>query len=177
MAKVPAGVVKIESEVFHFQKPENPSGLSDFYKPRAVVLHPTGGPSVTRQEFAQECDVNEIMERFAATGVLPNVGEPFYYDFTSLPPTMQDAMEVMRKAGDAFMTLNAKVRREFDNDAAQWADFASDPDNLDQMRAWGLAPPAPAPEPQPAPPAGVLTPQPSPGPAPSPSPSELPKPS
>ncbi|AKI26921.1 internal scaffolding protein VP3 [Gokushovirinae Fen672_31] len=158
MASDKRGVHRIESEVFHYEKPKE-NGLSDFYKPHIAVGSPAGGPTLTRQEFAEECDVNAIMERYETTGVLPNVvGQPFYYDFTTLPTDMMSAMDVMRNATDAFYTLPAKVRKEFDNDAAAFVDFASDPDNLDQMRSWGLAPQAKPEEP-------LVAPQAAPGPA------------
>jgi hypothetical protein len=83
-------------------------------------------------------------------------GEPVYYDFTEMPDTLLGYMQLMEQADNAFMTLPASVRREFDNDAAAFVDFASDPSNLEQMRDWGLAPPAPTPAPLPGlAPAGV----------------------
>lgn len=163
------GVVKIEHDVFHFP-PARRGELSDFYKPHDEVSHEPGGPSLTRQDFAEECDINAIMERYQHTGVLPAGGEPFYYDFTTLPTTMMESMDVMRQATDAFMTLPAKVRREFDNDPAEFVDFASNPDNVEQMREWGLAEPKkalPVPqEPAPAAPSQLpASPAPAPGPA------------
>jgi len=145
------GLIKLESPVFHFPKVDHENGLRDWYVPHASVDMPPGGPSLTRQDMAQECDINVIMERYEATGYFPSVvgREPIYADFTSVPNNMIDAMAQMHLATDAFMTLPASVRREFGNDPAQFVDFASDPDNLDQMRAWGLAPPAPKPAPVP----------------------------
>lgn len=171
-SRVSKGVVRIESPVFHFPRYAD-NGLSDHYKPHLAVDHGPGGPSLTRQEFAEECDVNTIMERYEHTGVLPAGGEAFYYDFTSLPTSMMESMDVMRNATEAFMTLPAKVRREFENDAASFVDFASDPENLPQMRTWGLAPEAPV-EPPKAAPAVPMTdlvpvkPSASPSPAPAP---------
>jgi len=148
------GVVKISSDVFHFPK-EPDNGLNNFYVPHRNVSQPPGGPSLTRQEYKEECDINEIMARFETTGVLPAGGESFYYDFTTLPETMMDSMLLMGQATEAFMSLPASVRREFDNDAAQFVDFASDPENLPQMRTWGLAPELPK-EPVKPPPMEVM---------------------
>jgi hypothetical protein len=53
-----------------------------------------------------------------------------------------EALDLMTVAQSQFMLLPAKVRREFENDPVQFVEFASDPANLDQMRLWGLAPPA-----------------------------------
>lgn len=107
------------------------------------------GPSMTRQEFADECNINSIMERYDAylSDPMRSIREPRYYDFTEMPDTLMGFMEKMHEAETAFMTLPAVVRREFDNDPVQFCDFAADPTNLDMMREWGLAPPAKAPEP------------------------------
>lgn len=98
----------------------------------------------TRQEFADECDINVLMERYERTGVINhyNAKPPAYLDVTEVPD-LHSALAVMDEAQAAFMTLSAKVRREFDNDPLQFVEFASDPANLEQMREWGLAPPAP----------------------------------
>lgn len=110
----------------------------------------TSGPSLTRQEFADECDVNALMARYEKTGqMIPsrNAGPPQYLDLTDVPD-LHAAMNIMRDAEAAFMRLPAVVRREFENDVTQFVEFAEDPENLDQMREWGLAKPA---EPTPAP--------------------------
>lgn len=106
------------------------------------------GPSLTRQEFADECDINQLMQRYdqVLADPLRSVREPRYYDFTSAPLTLMDAMAVMQRGEEAFMTLPALVRKEFDNNPAMFVDFASDAENLPQMRTWGLAPPEKAPD-------------------------------
>lgn len=104
-----------------------------------------GGPSMTRQEFTAECDINEIMKRYPGGQLPPLVGPegPQYLDLTQSPATLLEAMNTMRDAERAFMTLPAEVRREFDNDPMAFVEFASDSENLEQMREWNLAPPAP----------------------------------
>ncbi|AXH74939.1 MAG: internal scaffolding protein [Microviridae sp.] len=101
-------------------------------------------PSLTRQEFAEDCDINVIMARYENTGVISHTSPraPMYIDLTDVPD-FRAAMDMMIDAEKAFMSLPAKVRKEFDNDARSFVDFAQDPENLDQMRSWGLAPPAP----------------------------------
>ena len=124
---------------------------ADFYKPTFVdVSLSDWPPSLTRQEFAEDCDINVIMMRFEKTGQLPaNVSEPRYLDLTEMPSDLMGTLNLLGEAERAFMTLPASVRRAFDNDATVFVDFASDPNNLEQMRTWGLAPPVEAPaEPQ-----------------------------
>jgi hypothetical protein len=137
----------------------------DFYKtnalPREAHLVMPGGPSMTRQEFAEECDINILMKRYEMAGNTVNNlprdprAEPMYVDFAYGPTDLLSYMELMQNAENAFMTLPAVVRREFENNAVMFVDFASDPDNIDQMRAWGLAPPAPAKPPEQSSPAAA----------------------
>lgn len=106
------------------------------------VPTPVGEVSLTRQEFADECDINTIMARYEKTGgQMPVPGrEPQYLDLTGLPD-FQAAMQMMIDADNAFMSLPAGIRRDFDNDPAKFVEFAEDRKNLDQLREWGLAPP------------------------------------
>lgn len=125
--------------------------LHDFYKTNGLD-HSIGnwGPSLTRQEFADDCDINNIMARYA-NGEIPSfvnqAREPTYVDFTSMPSDLMGALDASRRAAEAFMTLPAEVRREFDNDPIKFVDFASDKENLPQLQTWGLAPKPKAPEP------------------------------
>jgi len=116
----------------------------------------TVGPSLTRQEFAEECDINTIMTRYNAyviggPGNMPPLGPQHFVDWTAAPRTLMEYMDFMQEAEAAFMSLPAVVRKEFDNSPQEFIDFASDPENLPQMQTWGLAekpkeaPVAPAP--------------------------------
>lgn len=112
------------------------------YVPHAAVDLCCTDPSMTRQEFADDADINTIMRRYESTGTVPGTERvPFYGDFTDMPDFMQ-AQAIVIDATDAFMSLPARVRREFDNNPAEFVKFASDPDNVEQMRIWGLAEPA-----------------------------------
>lgn len=127
--------------------------LEDFYVSNgerfATYVDPKE-PSLTRQEFAEECDINMVMKRYEghAIGGPGNLApqEPMYVDFSELPQDLLGYMTFMEEAERSFMSLPANVRREFDNNAHEFVAFASDPASLDQMRKWGLAPPAKAPE-------------------------------
>lgn len=106
------------------------------------------GPSLTRQEYAEECDLNVLMSRYEKTGVFPQpMGPPQYLDLTGMPPDLMSAMAILNDAQAAFMRLPALVRKEFDNDPAMFVEFAQDPANLEQLRKWGLAEPEKVPDP------------------------------
>lgn len=126
-----------------------PTGVVDF-----VVAHGVRGdlevfePSKTRQEFADECDINTLMARYEAGGAITHVNraEPVFADLTQYPD-FRGALDMMREASLMFASLPAKVRREFDNDASAFVDFAQNPENIGKMREWGLAAPEVVPEP------------------------------
>lgn len=137
-----------------FRDPDDPSVVAfhDFRKTNGTLSEEhaffTEGPSLTRQEFMAECDINTIMAQYDAvlSDPMRSVREPQYVDMMSMPDTLMGAMAILNEARDAFFRLPAVVRRDFDNDPAQWADFASDPANVDKMREWGLAPLPKAPD-------------------------------
>lgn len=115
----------------------------------SVVVDFANTVSLTRQEFADECDINTLMAQYDKTGILPssmNNNVPQYLDITDIPD-YREALDMLAEASAAFMALPAQVRREFDNDALKFVEFAQDPENLPQMRTWGLAPPEKVPEP------------------------------
>lgn len=138
--------------------------FNDFHKTNGVEHPPVMpvGASLTRQEFAGECDINTIMSRYEQylSDPMRSVREPRYVDLVDYPQDLMGFMQVMKDGEEAFMRLPATVRREFDNDAIAFVDFASNPENLDQMREWGLAPPK-----KPAPGAPVVPPGAAPAPA------------
>ncbi|UDN67776.1 internal scaffolding protein [robinz microvirus RP_115] len=103
-------------------------------------------PSRTRQEFADECDINVLMRKFEATGIVSHVDSrtPMYLDVSDGVLPLAEALDVVRAADAAFMSLPARVRAEFDNDPVSFVEYAGDPANLERMREWGLAPPLPS---------------------------------
>lgn len=128
-------------------------------------------PSLTRQEFKDECDINVIMAQYDKYGVIShqNQREPMYLDLSDIPD-LALGLKIMNDAQAAFMTLPAVVRKEFDNDALKFVEFAQDEANVEKMREWGLAAPAAAP---PEPQLVRVVPEPSDS-APPPSPSKTP---
>lgn len=122
--------------------------LRSMYIPHARVQQDPGPePSKTRQDMQEECDVNALMARYDKAGVWPNdnAAEPRYLDCSEVPD-FRSAMDFMIEADKAFMSLPATVRREFDNNSADFVDYATDPANVGQMREWGLAPPEKTPD-------------------------------
>lgn len=102
----------------------------------------------TKQSDAEACDINNIMKRYEATGLLPDMihREPQWGDFSDMA-TYQEAMDIVAKAREQFFSLDAHLRKEFNNDPAQFLEFCEDPKNVRRMVELGIATPVEKPEP------------------------------
>lgn len=99
----------------------------------------TVGPTLTKQEFIEECDVNNILKNYAKTGIMNEVKtEGIFGDFTKIP-NYQTALDVVNEANEQFLTLDSKIRvKEFDNNPQKLMDFLADPENRDRAVSLGL---------------------------------------
>jgi len=134
------------------------------YRPHArvtedgeIVNHITGEvsrpPSMTKQEFAKECDINNIIKAFSITGQFNHISAKAASGaFIDLPDKidLQTSLSIIEEANAAFGSLPAHVRDRFHNDPANFLEFSYKLENLPEMRKMGLAPEAP-PEPPKAP--------------------------
>lgn len=92
----------------------------------------------TKQEFKEECDINNIMAQYLINGILPNMNEraPQYLDVTGYD--YQQSMDLIAGAQTLFNELPSGVRLRFENDPAQFLDFCSDEKNRSEMAEMGL---------------------------------------
>lgn len=98
--------------------------------------------SLAVQSEKEECDINTLVKRFGITGQLPQgVRMPTYGDFTEVLD-FRTAHDALIAARQSFMALPADVRKRFSNDPAEFVDFCSNPQNLEECRKMGLAPAA-----------------------------------
>lgn len=94
--------------------------------------------SLTKQSFAAEADINEIVRRFGLNGQLPsNVSVPVHADFRGAPD-FHGAWNLIVQAREGFAQLPAEVRKRFNNDAGALVDFLSDESNRDEAVKLGL---------------------------------------
>lgn len=102
-------------------------------------------PSLTRQEFKDECDLGLILKRFQATpegrAALRNASgyaAAVKFDDVSMVPDFRAARDAVIQANASFMALPPVVRRRFDNDPAAFLDFMQNPSNVSEARSLGL---------------------------------------
>lgn len=117
-------------------------------------------PSMTKQSFIAECDINNIVREFSPAAMaemtLINLQSGRFQDLPDAGD-YQQYLETLRATDASFALLPAKIRARFDNDPAQFLEFFNDPANQEEAIKLGLAqdtrppPPPPLPEPPKAP--------------------------
>lgn len=114
--------------------------------------------SRTKQEFRDEVNINSIMAKARRTGQLVDPGLvnssriAQYGDFSS-SNTFEAAQQSILMVKDVFESLEADVRKAFENDPAKMLAFVQNA-TQEELIDMGLAPkptPVPAPEGEPAP--------------------------
>lgn len=100
------------------------------------------GPTLTKQSFKDECDVNNIMKKFEKTGLLTHTTkyQGKYADFTKVTD-YQSALNTVIEANDAFDSLPSKLRARFANDPAEFLAFVENPNNREEAKKLGLLKP------------------------------------
>lgn len=94
--------------------------------------------TLAQQQFRDECDINNIMERFGLTGELPaNPLSPQFGDFSGVLD-YHSAMNAVLAAQDSFNELPATLRARFENDPNNLIRFLDDPNNRNEALALGL---------------------------------------
>lgn len=112
------------------------------YGPKHIItLDCPPGFGRTKQSFASEVNINNIMARYIKTGTLEfaRKNEPRYGDVTGAD--FQTAMNTIATANSMFEEMPAKVRARFENDPGKFLDFIQDPANQEEAGELGLTVP------------------------------------
>lgn len=95
-------------------------------------------PTRTQQQFKDETNINNIMKKYGVTGELPLLQRPplpeDYEDITDF----QSAMNVIRRAQEAFNQMPSGIRARFQNNPHIFAQFFNDPENHAEAVKMGL---------------------------------------
>ena len=105
--------------------------------PPSIGIDFSDSPSLTQQHFQKECDINNMLMKFGATGVLPEKEGSFYGDFSS-SIDFQGAYDLVQSTMDQFLALPSICRDRFGNDPGKFLDFVSNPANAPQFAELGL---------------------------------------
>jgi len=104
------------------------------------IGHVNDEPSLTQQQFKDECDINNIMKSYQETGTINHLNPrtAVYGDFHDVKD-FKESLELVQAANETFMLLPATIRTRFENDPAKLVEFCNDPNNLEEAIQLGLA--------------------------------------
>lgn len=112
----------------------------DGVRVRVPVVFPEDEVRRTKQEFKDDCDINNILRKFRKTGVLEHVRKhgPEY----GFAPAVDyhEAMNLVLKADAMYADLPSDLRKRF-KDPAEFLEFVQDPENAEEMLELGLRTP------------------------------------
>lgn len=113
--------------------------IQSLYHPHPRVLTPVGERSMTIQSAAAECDINNILSQYRRTGIVNHVTQA-RASYEDLPDAVdyQASMHLLMDAQAAFAGLPAKVRDHYANDPLRLLQAIQDPQQLDQLRDFGI---------------------------------------
>lgn len=110
--------------------------------------------SKVEKHHRDNCNINNIMRKYHATGQLPQFSNrAIYGDFTSATD-FHDAQNRIIQAKENFLMLPSEIRGQFENDPGRMIDFLQDPENRAEAVEMGLLealPPLRAEKPETAP--------------------------
>jgi phage internal scaffolding protein len=97
------------------------------------------GEMLTDQSWVKNSDINNIMKKYAKTGVLPQTKQNLaqYLDVSEVP-SLEDAHNLIIEARNMFMELPADVRKLMDNDPNNLHDFCKNPANREYLIERGV---------------------------------------
>lgn len=113
--------------------------VRNLFEAKRVAVSFDDEPSLTKQCFKDECDVNNILKSYVRTGEISHLARrPGGYGDVSAHIDYHEAMGVVMQAEEDFAALPAKVRARCQNDPYIFLEFINDPKNLDEMVQLGL---------------------------------------
>lgn len=112
------------------------------YSGHVSVLTFTPGEDMTKQSFKDECDINNIMKRYQATGIIDHVRDasPQYLDATTFD--FQSAQNIIAEANSIFAAMPSQLRDRFHNDPVELLEFVHNPKNAQEAVSLGFLDPA-----------------------------------
>ena len=96
----------------------------------------------TKQEFKDECDMNNIVARINKSGFVPleaqdSLRNAVFGDATQMPSSFEQVCEIAERGDIAFMSLPALIRERF-GDLSNVLKWIEDPANLKEAQDLGL---------------------------------------
>lgn len=105
----------------------------------------------TKQSFKEEADTNNIVKKHGRLAIQQQAALAIkeYGDYTEINE-YQQSLDLIRNSNENFAKLPSEIRKEFNNNAGEFLEFATNPKNEEKMYELGIAK-RPLKEPKPAP--------------------------
>jgi phage internal scaffolding protein len=101
----------------------------------------------TKQEFAEEADINLLVKRYGLLGAMPKDHRVATFgDFEDMQNDYHTAQNKIRAADEAFQAMPPDVRYRFGNNPQALMEFVSDVNNKEEVKKLGLLAPEKAKE-------------------------------
>ena len=90
-------------------------------------------PSLTKQSFKDECNINKILAGYQKTGIIDHVAKfaPQYGEYDAVD--YKTAMDVVSSANSMFEELPSKARAHFEHDPVKFLDYVNSIDETDDL--------------------------------------------
>lgn len=108
------------------------------YNPGVSPSFQSEGDSMTRQEFAAECDINQLVARAMVGDIQITPLKESFFDATTVPANYEEAMEIVLDAQQHFNSLPSQIRDRFANDPGKLLAFVGDANNRSEAISLGL---------------------------------------
>lgn len=96
-------------------------------------------PQLTDQSFKDMTDINNIMEQYVKTGLLPNYSStPLLYIDDTMKPSFEEAHAGITYARQRFDLLPTALKQELNNDYRKFQSWIENPDNAHRAEQFGL---------------------------------------
>ena len=92
------------------------------------------------QSHKEECDINLMLQRYAAGDDSMMRQDGRYIDTSNLPTTIHEYFNLMTAQRDKFDALPATIKQKFDNSFEVWASTSGTGEWLEKMGIQGPAP-------------------------------------
>lgn len=104
-----------------------------------VVLDCSHSPSMTKQSFREECNINKIIAKYQKTGLVTHLARysPQYAEVPSID--FREALEIVSEGKKMFESLPSNIRKKFNQSPAEFLEFVQDSTNQDELVSLGLA--------------------------------------
>lgn len=117
---------------------QTPAPPKPFVRRRVQLHMPKDEKIRTKQQFKNECDINNIMAKYQKTGAVEHMAAHQQHYGYANSVDFNEAMQITTRAEQMFAALPSSLRTKFRGDPGAYLDFVQDEANYPEMAKLGL---------------------------------------